>query len=79
MTGVFADDKGVYVEREHTALVRIADGQGRSDPGREELPGRPTRDGRLFIAASIADRAGGLASVRAFDRATLPAGLGADR
>jgi hypothetical protein len=70
VTGVFSDDKGIYVEREHAALVRIADPSGnRGD--RAELPGRPTRDGRLLVSAAIADRAAGLVRLRAFDRTTL--------
>jgi hypothetical protein len=51
-------------------LVRIADASGKSDGARDELPGRPTRDGRLLIAASLADRAAGLVTVRAYDRAS---------
>lgn len=70
VTGVFADDDGVYVEREHGSVVRIADGSGATDPARSELPGRPTRDGTLFIAAALLDRAAGTVVVRAFARAT---------
>jgi hypothetical protein len=68
VTGVFTDDKGIYVEREHTALVRIADVNGNTDADRPELSGRPTRDGRLLISAALADRAAGQLVVRAVDR-----------
>lgn len=71
VTGVFADDKGIYVEREHGALVRVADARGAADGAREELPGRPTRDGRLLVTAAIRDRGAGEIVVRAFDRGTL--------
>lgn len=70
VTGVFADEDGVYVEREHGSVVRIADGSGATDPARSELPGRPTRDGTLFITAAFLDRAAGTVVVRAFARAT---------
>src|SRR5262249_14147853 len=71
VTGVFADDQGIYVEREHAALVRVAARAGHTDRQRIELPGRPTRDGRLLVSAAIVDRAAGVVMVRAFDRATL--------
>ena len=70
VTGVFTDDKGIYVEREHQALVRIADTSGNSVP-RQELPGRPTRDGRLLVTAVLVDRQAGTIQVKAIDRATL--------
>lgn len=69
VTGVFTDDKGIYVEREHGSLWRIADAAGNTVP-REQLPGRPTRDGRWFVTAAIADRGQGTVRLRAFDRAT---------
>jgi hypothetical protein len=68
VTGVFADDDGIYVEREHAQVVRIADANGNADPDRPELIGRPSRDGRLLIAAAIGDRANGEIVVRGFDR-----------
>jgi hypothetical protein len=68
VTGLFADDSGIYVEREHGVVVRVADAQGNSDPDRPELPGRPTRDGRYWISAQLIDRANGVVAVRAVDR-----------
>ncbi len=70
VTGLFSDDSGVYVEREHATLVRIADKDGNADPDRPELIGRPTRDGRFLVQAAIGDRAAGEVLVRAFDRAS---------
>ncbi len=67
VTGVFADDDGIYVERDHEAVVRIADANGQADPNRPELVGRPSRDGRLLLAAEIAD---GDVLVGAVDRAS---------
>jgi hypothetical protein len=71
VTGVFADPDGFYVEREHGTVVRVADGSGASTGERTELPGRPSRDGRLILAAALLDRAAGTVRVRAFHRATL--------
>jgi len=68
VTGLFADDQGIYVEREHATLVRIADASGNADPNRPELIGRPSRDGRSLLKAAIADRANGQIAVSAFDR-----------
>ncbi len=39
-----------------------------SDPRRPAEPGRPSRDGRYYLWAAIADRAAGVANVRVFDR-----------
>ena len=70
ITAVFADEDGVYVEREHGAVVRIADVNGHPDPARPELLGRPSRDGKQLLSAALVDRAAGTVSVRAFDRKT---------
>jgi len=68
VTGLFTDDDGIYVERSHDVVVRIADARGAADPARPELPGRPTRDGRLWISAQLLDRSSGVVAVRAIDR-----------
>ena len=68
VTGVFSDDDGIYVERDHESVVRIADASGASDPNRPEMVGRPSRDGRLLLAAEIADAANGDVLVSASDR-----------
>jgi hypothetical protein len=70
VTGVFANDDGVYVERGHDELVRIADASGAPDPDRPTLAGRPTRDGHLLLKAQLTDRAHGELVLQAFDRAT---------
>lgn len=67
-TGVFADEGGIYVEREHGALVRVADPDGTPDEKRRELPGRPTRDGKRVVAAALTDRAQGEITITAFAR-----------
>lgn len=68
ITGVFADRDGIYVEREHGKVVRIADASGLRDRPPEELAGRPSRDGQLLISAAIGDRAAGLLTVTAVRR-----------
>lgn len=71
VTGVFTDDEGIWVEREHGSTVRIAGPDGVVDDARPELPGRPTRDGRGVLAATVTDRARGLMAVTMFERANL--------
>jgi hypothetical protein len=68
LTGVFADASGVYVEREHGLVLRIADSSGNRVTGERELPGRPSRDGQLVIAAALLERQSGQFLVRAIDR-----------
>jgi hypothetical protein len=70
VTGVFANDDGVWVEREHGATVHVADANGTPDPNRAELPGRPTRDGHLAVAAALLDRNAGTLQVNAYDRSS---------
>lgn len=69
VTGLFVEPDGVYVEREHRELVRVADARGEPDPARTTLWGRPTRDGSTLLRASIADRARGAVTVSAASRA----------
>jgi hypothetical protein len=69
ITGVFLDGKDVYVEKEHGALVKIADSAG-APATPVEVPGRPSRDGALWLHAGIVDAAKGRAFVAATDRAT---------
>jgi hypothetical protein len=70
VTGLFADDNGIYVERDHEAVVRIADANGVADPNRPELVGRPSRDGRLLLSAAIGDPMTGEIQVSAVDRSS---------
>ena len=68
VTGVFIDKKDVYVERRHGPLVLVGDLEGHPARERTEVPGRPTRDGALFVSAGIVDRRAGRMFVSAFDR-----------
>jgi hypothetical protein len=68
VTGTFVDGDSVYVEREHGALVRIGDISGNADPDRPEIPGRPTRDGRSYVLASITDPKSGRVLLNTVDR-----------
>lgn len=70
VTGVFIDGKDVYVEREHGPLVKIGDVEGRPADKRDEIPGRPSRDGLSFLNAGIIDGPNGRAYVSAIDRAS---------
>lgn len=63
VTGVFADADGIYVEREHREVVRIADASGREDPARPTLWGRPSRDGAQLLRAAMENRALGTVRV----------------
>ncbi len=69
-TGLFVDDTGVYVEREHSQLVRIGDVSGQPDAARPELDGRPSRDGRSLLSAGVVDPAAGRLWLRRLDRAS---------
>ena len=68
LTGVFADASGVYIEREHGLVLRIADASGNRVTKERELPGRPSRDGQLVISAALLERQSGQFLVRAIDR-----------
>jgi hypothetical protein len=73
VTGLISDDKGIYVERDHTTLVRVADTSGNADTERPEIPGRPTRDGKWVVTLALTDRASGAFVLTAFDRGTFQA------
>ncbi len=70
VTGVFTDGDDVYVEREHGDLVKVGDTKGKSDPEREEVPGRPSRDGTMYLNAGIAEVPGNRAYVNVIERAS---------
>jgi outer membrane protein assembly factor BamB len=53
VTGVFVDGDAVYVERAHASLVRLGDLSGKADEAREEILGRPLRDGTATTHAWI--------------------------
>ena len=68
VTGVFIDKNDVYVERRHGPLVLVGYLDGKAAGERTEIPGRPTRDGTLFVSAGIVDRREGRLFVSAIDR-----------
>jgi hypothetical protein len=68
VTGVFVDGKDVYVEAEHGPLWRIGDTTGTPADPREQIPGRPSRDGKLYLKAGITDAKAGRTYVIANER-----------
>jgi hypothetical protein len=69
-TALFVDANGIYVEREHASVVRLAAADGRDDGSHTELWGRPSRDGSQLLRAAIFDRAAGDVNVTAHERAS---------
>ena len=70
LTGVFIDGSDVYVEREHGPLVKIGDVNGTPADKRDEIPGRPSKDGLSYINAGIIDAPNGRAYVSSIDKAS---------
>jgi hypothetical protein len=70
-SGVFLDGDDVYVEREHGDLVKIGDKNGKADPDRNEVPGRPSRDGKAFLTAMMSSQEEGRVAVTVIDRPSL--------
>lgn len=68
LTGVFADEHGIYVEREHGQVTQVADANGNRIEGSKELSGRPSRDGQLVLSAALLERQSGQVLIRAHDR-----------
>jgi len=67
ITGLFSTPGGVYVENGHDDLVQVADAQGQQTDLQQTIPGRPTRDGQLYIKAGVIDKAAGRVYVQAHD------------
>lgn len=67
-TGIFTDGDDVYVEREHSDLVRVGNTSGTADGERPEVPGRPSRDGKAWLSANIVDGPAGQVLVTAIER-----------
>lgn len=67
-TGLFVDGDDVFVEREHGDLVRVGSTAGAADTERPEIPGRPSRDGKLFLTAALGERASGTVLLTALER-----------
>lgn len=70
-TGLFHDGDDVLVEREHGDLVRIGKTDGKADPERGEVPGRPSKDGAGYLTAVIVSAPQGLVAVTSVAKATL--------
>ena len=68
VTAVFVDGNDVYVESEHGPLWKVGDTTGTPADPREQIPGRPTRDGRSYIKAGITDGQAGRTYVIANER-----------
>jgi hypothetical protein len=68
VTGVFVDGDDVLVEQEHGPLLRLGTLDGGLAQDKDQIPGRPSRDGKLFLSAGITDREQGRTYVAAFDR-----------
>jgi hypothetical protein len=68
ITGLFADSESLYVESGHDDLVRVADAESNPTDLQQTVPGRPSRDGRLYLKAGIIDEAQGRVYVQAHDR-----------
>jgi hypothetical protein len=69
-TALMVDGDNVYVEREHGPLIRIGTTDGTPDSQREEIPGRPTRDGQSYISAGLVDQPTGRFYVNSVARDT---------
>lgn len=67
ITGVFTDDKTVYVERSHGALVGVGTLDGQPLPEKTVLTGRPSKSGNLLVSAALVQNR---LTVNAFDRST---------
>lgn len=81
ITGLFSDADGLYVEQGHDDLVRVADAQGQAAGLQETIPGRPSRDGKLFLKAGVIEKQVGRVYVQAHDTSLklaweTPLGLG---
>ncbi|AKV04050.1 hypothetical protein AKJ09_10713 [Labilithrix luteola] len=71
VTGVFVDDRTIYVEKEHGSLVPIGTLDARAvDPNAPSLAGRPSKDGALLLMAGLSSPIEGRAFVNATDRKT---------
>lgn len=70
VTAVVVDDKKVYVEREHGALVLLGGTDGTPATDEERLTGRPSKDGTLLLTAGLASKAQGRAYLNVVDRKT---------
>ena len=63
-TAMFLREDGVWVEVEHTRLVRVADARGRPDPDRPQVNGRFSADGARLLSAAREGRHSAVVLVR---------------
>lgn len=70
VTAVVVDQGDVFVERENGPLVRIGDLHGNVAQTRDEIPGRPTKDGLSFILAGLIEAPAGRFYVTSIARDT---------
>ncbi len=70
VTGVFIDGLNIVAERAHGDSVRLGSITGKRDEARTEVPGRPTRDARAYLTASIVSAAEGTVMLTVIDAAT---------
>lgn len=66
ITGVFTDDKNVYVEKSHGGLIGIGTIDGQPLAEKTVLTGRPSKSGNLLVSAALVANK---LTVNAFDRA----------
>ncbi|RYE92391.1 MAG: hypothetical protein EOO75_06845 [Myxococcales bacterium] len=68
---MFVDGEDVYVERAHGPLVLLGSTSGAPRAGEAtEVPGRPSRDGKLLLSAGVIRADLGRVYVSAVDRAS---------
>ena len=65
ITGLFHGPGGQYVETDNDDLVLIADTKGNPTDLEQTIPGRPSRDGKLYLKAGIASKPAGRVYVQA--------------
>jgi hypothetical protein len=67
ITAMFLREDGVWVEVEHTRLVRVADARGRPDSERPQVNGRFSADGAWLLSAAKEGRQSAVVLVRPAD------------
>jgi hypothetical protein len=70
VTGVFVNGDKIYAEYEHGRVILIGGTDGKPAADRTDLPGRPSRDGTLWLSAGIVSAQEGRMWVSATERST---------
>ena len=65
ITGLFHGPDGLYAETDNDDLVQVANKDGEPTDLEQTIPGRPSRDGKLFLKAGIVSRPAGRVYVQA--------------